>query len=359
MSMHFIIALISGFLGFIIPIAAYKNFSSAITPFNSSNKNHLLFMLSLILTPFIICSVNYFLCFDGRDFISSFNFMELSIPFICATLLFLTSEYKQTSKFFILFLFLSSLAASFSIPDDSIARIIPLPVFYNKLILITSWFTFSYFYRYINSGSVLGIQSVAISLGIAILAMIGAIPFFLGLAGLVITTASIALSITTWPPAKRYISENNATCIGFIIFALMAWTATEGATSCALIFAMLFIMDILWAIFLRITFLEQYANIKDNTSYKYIISCGFSPRLASSFLVRGQILIIILGCFQAYSEQQYSLLLFSTFVAIWFLNKLRNLNLETTPINVDKEVINDIQDRINDLKQYVKEKEDD
>lgn len=358
MSIHLIIALISGILGFVIPISAYKMFSSVTTPFNNNGKNHLLFNLSLILTPFIICSVNYFLCLDSRDFISSFDFTELSIPFICAILLFLISEYKPTSKFFALFLFLSSLAASFSIPDDSIARILPLPVLYNKLIVIISWFVFSYFYRYINNGSVIGIQSASISLGIAILALIGAIPFFLGLTGLIFAIVSVALSITTWPPAKRYISDNTSTCIGFLIFALMAWTATEGATSCVLIFAMLFITDVFWALILRLTFFEQYANIKDNTSFQYATSCGFSPRLAASFLVRGEILIIILGCFQAYSEQQYSLLLFSTFIAIWLLNKLRNLNLETKSINVDKEVINDIQDRINDLKQYVKEEED-
>ena len=145
-----------------------------------------------------------------------------------------------------------------------------------------------------------------------------------------------------------------------MIFSLMAWTSTEGGTSCTLIFAMLFITDVVWALALRLTFLEQYTNIKDNTSYQYALFCGFSPRKASSFLVRGQILVIILGCFQAYSEQQYSLLMFAALISIWLLNKLRNLNLETKSIkDINKEVITDIQDRINELKQYVNEDKDD
>ncbi|MBP5399305.1 MAG: hypothetical protein J6Y53_02675 [Alphaproteobacteria bacterium] len=353
MSTNFIISLVSGFLSFIIPPLLYKFSPQSSAPFNNQPKNRL--FLPILISIFIICGVNYFICFDNKDFLTSFTLIEFSTPFALTGLLFFISQLNKTSKYFTFCLALASIAASFSIPADSIAAILPLPAYLNQLLIIVAWFLFSYIYRYANNGSAtLGIQSAAIAFGIAILGMVNAIPFFLALIALIFGTAFTALAGIMWPPAKNNISDNVASCAGFIIFALIAWAATENAISCAITFSMLFIIDFIWAAILRLTFIEQYSNIKNNTAYQEALSAGFSAQLATSFLCRAQIIIVLLGVFQAYSNQPHSLLLFSVFITIWLLYKLRNLSLETKSLkDINKEVIADIQDRINDVKQYI------
>ena len=358
MSINFIIVLISGFLSFITPPLLYKFLSQNTTPFNGQSRQQIL--LPLLATTYIICGANYFICYDDKDFLHSFNFIELSSPFALAALLFLANLHNKTSRFFIPCLALVSIAVSFTIPTDSIAEIFPLPVIINRLITIIACFLFSYIYRYTNNGSAtLGIQSATITLGIALLSLFNAIPFFLGLIGVIFATASLSFTAIKWPPAKNNISDNTASCIGLVIFSLITWTGTENAISCAGIFSILFIADFIWAALLRLTFIDEYSDIKNNTAYQQALNSGFSAQLATSFLCRAQVIIILLGILQAYSDQPYSIILFSAIMAVWLLYKLRNLSLETKSLReLNKEVIADIQDRINDVKQYLDKEND-
>ena len=358
MSTTFLIALISGFLSFITLPLLYKFMPQTSTPFNEHPQSQI--FLPALITIFTICGAAYFLCFDNKDFLNSFNFIELSAPFVLTAILCLISKYNKTSKFFIPCLLLASIAASLTIPTDSIAATLPFATSINRLIIIFSWFSFSYIYRYTNNGSnTLSIQTAAIAFGIAILALLKAIPFFLGLLGLIFACTSASYTAIKWPPAKNNISDNIASCIGFMVFALIVWTGAENALSCAVIFSMLFITDFIWAALLRLTFIEQYSDIKNNTAYQWALYSGFSAQLATSFLCRAQVLMVLIGIFQAYSDQPYSLLLFAFIISIWLLYKLRNLSQETKSLrDINKEVIADIQDRINDVKQYF-DREDD
>ena len=358
MSINFIIVLISAFLSFITPPLLNRFLSQNATPFNGKSKQQI--FLPLLIAIFIICSADYFIFFDDKDFLHSFNFIEFLSPFILASLLFLIGLYNKTSKFFIPCLALAVIIASFTIPADSIAAIFPLSAAINHIIIVIIWFLFSYIYRYTNNGSAtLGIQTATITLGIAFLSLFNAIPFFLGVISLIFAAASISFSAIKWPPAKNNISDNTASCIGFIIFALITWVGAENAINCTAIFSILFIADFIWAALMRVTFIEQYSNIMHNTAYQQALNSGFSAQVATSFLCRAQIIIILLGILQAYSNQQYSLLLFSGIMAIWLLYKLRNLSQETKSIkDINQEVIADIQDRINDVKQYLNREND-
>ncbi|MBO7555810.1 MAG: hypothetical protein J6T72_00210 [Alphaproteobacteria bacterium] len=110
---------------------------------------------------------------------------------------------------------------------------------------------------------------------------------------------------------------------------------------------------------MRLTFIEQYSDIKENTSYRQALAQGISPQVATSFLCRAQILIIIFGSFQAYNSQPHSLLLISALVSIWLTFKMRNLSENNKTIkDLNKEVLEDLQARINSIKQYSNKEED-
>ena len=129
-------------------------------------------------------------------------------------------------------------------PDDAAAGITPLPAIYNRIILALAWWFFAYIYRYSNTGDgMTALQSLTIAVGIGILGFINAIPMFIGIAGLVFAMTSLALLVFTMPPARLHIDGNEASCIGFLLFGIMAWVAGENAGSCVLIYALFLLID--------------------------------------------------------------------------------------------------------------------
>lgn len=359
MSINFIISIIAAFFAFIIPSVSYKIFSSGNNPF--ADKNIKSIFLPFITSSLVISSVAYPFAYDKYDFLHSFNFIEMITPFLLAVLLFFSGKTSRTSKHFIILLLLASVICSFTIPTETVSSILPLPALCTRIIIFAACFLFSYLYRYANlGGATLGTQSVAIALGISVLGIIGAIPFFLGLLGMIITAGCFAIMVATYPPSNKTVPDNDASCLGFTLFALMLWTTGEQAAPCVAIFTLYFVTDFIWALLLRLTFIEQYSNIKENTAYRQAIAQGIAPQFATSFLCRAQILIIILGAFQAYNSQPHSLLLISTFIGIWLSYKMRNLSENNKTIkDLNKEVLEDLQARINNIKQYTNKEEGD
>lgn len=158
----------------------------------------------------------------------------------------------------------------------------------------------------------------------------------------------------TWHPSRLHVSAHAACCFGFILFAPCVWTAAENAGSCVMIYALYFLVDFVWAVTLRLTFVEKYAAIADNTAYCAAVAEGVPPASAVAFSFRAQILLLFLGTFQALADNHGSLLLISVFITVWLLYKLRNAGEGNANLrDINRQVIEDLQDRVNDIKQYI------
>lgn len=355
MNSIFFIALLAAFAAFLIPALIYNRLASRSRRFNSGlNVQNMLFIpFAGIL--FVISSFLYFTLYNQQQFLTSLSYTELAVPFIMAGIICLLSVYNKTSRFFPLFLLAGTIAATFAVPSEAIAAATPLPAFYNRLIICLAWFVFSYAYRYANTGdAMLSIQSIIIAGGIGILGLIDAIPLLLGILGFVFTAGFVALLVFNWPPARLSISADTASCFGFLLFALCVWTAAENAGSCVAIYMLYFLLDLVWALLLRFSFIEKYSNFIENTAYRQAIAEGVSPQSAATFAFRAQILLIFLGCFQALADNQTSLLLVSSLITIWLLYRFRSISIPVDSFkDINKQVLDDLQDRVNDIKQYI------
>ncbi len=344
------------FFSFIVPAVFYHFIAQKGLRFAGSG----LFFPPLFGTLSAGCLILYFAFYNPADFLGFFTLSELLIVLFCVGGVYMSTLFSRTEHFFPLFLFIAALLSGFGLPDAAVEMVSPLPIIINRGLIVAAWFVFSYIYRYSNSGDAMtAIQSLTISCGVGVLGVINAIPEFFGFLGFSYAAACLALLSFTWPPARMRITDNEASCLGFMIFALMTWCAGENAGSCVIIFALYLLIDLLWAVFLRLTFIDKYSSISKNLAYFQALNLGFSPSSSAAFVLRGQLLLVFLGVFQAFTGEHGSLLLVSTFITMWFLYKFRNLADGNKKIrDINRQVLEDLQARVNEVKQYINKDND-
>ncbi|MBQ8785506.1 MAG: hypothetical protein IJZ59_05645 [Alphaproteobacteria bacterium] len=355
MNSTFLIVLIAAFISFILPAIAYSFTSKKRGRFNNDDSKNTSMFIPLAVPLFAVTSVLYYTIYDHKDFLTVLTSAELIIPFVSAIIIGFTGTIFKNNKFvFPIVLFLGSFASSFAIPDAATTFVINLNPLAVKALIGVIWFLFSLMYRYANIGdALLSIQSITIAGGIAILGLIGAIPAFLGTLGIIFTAGFLALMSFTWYPARLKISNNEASCFGFMLFSLIAWASTENAAGCVLIFCLYFIIDILWALLLKLSFMDKYSNMQQNASYCKAMELGMVPNLIANYVIRIQVLLLFLGVFQALADNHFSLLLASSLITIWFMYRLQNIsNGPQSFKDINRQVLDDLQARINDIKQY-------
>lgn len=342
-------------VAFLLPAFVYSVLVKKNKPFNMENTLKESVFLPVFITLFLLSNALFFIFYDPKQFLSSVSYLMLVTPFVAIFMVYLSLYNKYTSKYFLLFLFLATVIGTLIMPDECFINISPLPVIYNRLILCAAWFVFSFIYRYANSGdSMLSTQSITIAGGIGILGMINAIPPLLGYLGFIFTCAFATLFPFTYFPSRLRISSQTASCFGFLLFIPCAWVAAENAASCIIIFSMYLLIDTAWAIVLRLTFLDKYADISQNTAYKQALEDGIPPSTAISFSYRGQLLLLFLGSFQAVASYQASLLLVSSLITLWFLYRFHNIYEQIGSFrDINHQVLEDLQDKIDDIKQLI------
>lgn len=346
----FFINLFITFVCFIVPAVIY-NFAA--------NQDGSLFkqtpFMPFCLTVATASLLSYFLFYDENQFLTSMTIGELISPFVAAALIYLIIHTKKLYKSAYLAVACGALACSCLIPQEIIVAISPLPLICNRLLIAVVWTAFCWLFTYSNTcEATSAIQAFTISTGIAVLGFINAIPLFLGMLSAYFAVAYFALIIFNWYPSRIQLSKNDIICLGFLLFAPISWTVYENATSCVIIFSMYLLIDFAYASILLFTFIPQYRNLLNNTSCRQALQKGLTPSTAASFSCRIQLLLIFFGVFQTLSAHQYSLLSATAIITVWFLYRFRNLDQQQQSISeINRKVLEDLQDRVNDIKQYI------
>ncbi len=358
MNITFFIVFGLAFLSFIIPATIYGMISRR-SIFNRSGMSNSAFLpIFLILLPLTLGS--RFFLYNADDFIGSFGFLQIIIPFFGAFAIFASGYFTALHRWFWPLLVSAVVLAIISMPAEAVLVIPSLSPLVNRLILAAAWLFFAVLYPYVNSGDgILSLQSLNISLGIGILGAINALPLLLGIYGWMFAAAFLALTVFSWHPSRIKISSADAAAFGFLLFSLIAPASGEGAASCCLIFSLFFLIDFCWSLALKLTFFPRYKDLSANSGFRQATADGMEPAQAASFTFRIQMLMLLFGCFQAYSPTPWSLLLVSVMVTLWLDYRFRNIPAQPQSLrNINAQVLEELQDRVNEFKSYIKKDND-
>ena len=355
MNNHFIITLVSILPAFLVP-AVFFTRASQQNVFNRNNGIWASVFAPAAVTLLPLMIVTYLLFYDQTDFIHSLNIWQILLPMLFAAAIFAAERLPKYSRIAAAGIaVIGALVCVFTMPEAAAAAVFPLHVWLNRIILAAVWVLFCYAYRYTDSGDgMLALQSFTISGGIGLLAALGALPFIVGLFGWIYAAFFAILLSFSWFPARIRISADNARSLGFALFGLISMAAGENCLPCVAVFAMFGIVDIIWSLLYRLSFREEYRNIINNTAFQQSLQEGMSPRQAANFALRIQLVLLILGCMQIYAPNQLSLIILALLLAVWFSYKFRSLASSNQSIrDINRQVLEDLQDRVNEFKRYI------
>lgn len=351
----FILALIALILGFSLSFAGlYIYLEKSAIIISSSLKKELAFA-PIYLSCLILFSILYFITPISNDFINDFSTIELFIPMILAGICYLISLFPKTEKFINLALIIAIAVSCFVLPQNFLLFNGYLPLWADRLAIIAIWSLFSCFYNILNKiDGLLPTFNSSYLMTLSILALFDAAPIFLGLMGLGFFAINSGFFIFNWFPAKITLTDKSCKIFGFLIGYIIVLGCSENLTPCFAIVLTIFALELLQSFIKKLSLHHRYDRLDTNTICYQAHIKGLTPEQVCFSIFKIQILFIILGSFQAYLPNNYSLPIASLFLAAWFLNKLQNWDEPKQNLKeINQEFMSDLRQNINDIKNTI------
>ena len=141
MNITFFIVLGLAFLSFIIPAAVYGIVSRR-AMFNRGGLGSSAFLpAAMVLLPLML-GVRFFL-YDGDDFIGSYNFWQIVVPFAGAFAIAASGRFDSPRRWLPPLLPLAVVLAVVVMPENAVNVVPSLPPLANRLILAAAWLFFA------------------------------------------------------------------------------------------------------------------------------------------------------------------------------------------------------------------------
>ncbi len=288
---------------------------------------------------FVVSSAYAIFNWHDNDFISQASVLAFLMPLLTAIPLVALIFFPLKGIFRWLVFFCLACITLISCHIETIL-FSNLPLWANQIIVAFLWSIIAVGLRVLNGKPVLVVSEVlGTGFGIFILSLIGAAPFALGLSNACLFAASLAFLFYNWEPPALSLKDSEADLLGFIIGGQIAWCVAEGAGAPAVIFIMLFICELLFALAQKLTFLPAFADIKQNTAYAKSISSGLSQPTVASHFLRINLLLVLFGCFQVYAPNQISIPLVCAAVTAWQMYRLIHWSTLTSGIRETNQAV--------------------
>lgn len=313
--------------------------------------------LSVIFLLLPLATLSIYLCtlWSSADFIITVSRLQFISPILLAIPFVIISFYKQISLpyRFLLSIILSAVAIfAFNLPVDIIPQ---APLWLNQTLAIFLWSIVTTSIRIFNKyDSFVAAESFSICVGIVILYFIGGLPFAFAFYATGFAALSLSFLLYNWHPARIIMPNSTADLIGFILGGLLISSSTESAFSPVLVFFLLFFAETIFAVIQKLTFLPQYTEINNNTSFAHAINTGMPFSAVVGHFIRINALLVLFGCFQAYSPNAYSLILITTIITVWQMYRLINWQQTSSSLKeINKEIITEIKTNVSKVKKQI------
>lgn len=317
----------------------------------------------LKLSPFPIIFFTFLLAASGcyifighqLDFVFGYTLPEFASVFVASALIYALGRYLPAQRLLQhLAIAAGAIVCAYLLPSEFVFYE-PIPPFLTPLIIALLWYLFSICYQYLNGlDGVISINTIAVSAGIFVLSLTGLAPVLLGTFGLVLAMIILAFLPFNWYPARLHFSPSDCTALGFLVGGLAFQTTTEECGPCIVIFCMFLIVEVFFAVIKRLTLRAQYQDITANTFYYQANLSGFSPTNINNNLIRLCIVLVVLGAFEAYAPNSYSLPILCFIITLWYLNKIKNWQTpDKTLREINQDVVNNLKSNFISIKDNI------
>lgn len=356
MEISYLITLATFILTFSIGFLWLNHFSKHISDFEPSSKLKQDTYLPIYVASFAASLILYFTNQDTFDFIYKPHYYSLLAVFLCAGVIYLISLFKKVSKLTPLIILASVIGCSFFIPKDFLLFEGNIPAIFDRIAIIAIWFAFSLCYKYLNGiDGVLSIQNLTIGLGIFFISLLGGAPRLIGNYAIVLVAITAAFMVFNWYPARVILKSGACNSWGFLIAWLLLQSSQEGSGSCCIIFCLFFVVEVIWAITLKLSWRPQYKNIVANTNYYQANVAGLAPNYICNAILKLAAILIIFGTFQIYAPNSLSLPTLCLIISIWFISKIKNWQEERQSFKeINHSFIQDVKENVDDIKKHLK-----
>lgn len=250
------------------------------------------------------------------------------------------------------FLIIATLIGTLLLPQNFMLFNGLFPLVLDRILIFMLWYTFAFCYQYLNGlDGLVATQTAFPLIGTIILSFIGAIPFLLGGIGGILLSCTISFAIYNWYPSQLKLHNNDCHALGFLLAGFYMLCTQEGSATPILIFSTYYVLDIGLALIKKLSLRPQYQNIQANTTTYQTNISGLAPSLICENISKLNGILLIFGCFQAYSPNNYSLFAFGVVLSLWFLHHLQNWQTpEQSFSEINKEILSDIKSNMKKIK---------
>lgn len=301
-------------------------------------------------------SVVYFFLPVHYDIVFPISFWNVIAAFLGASAIYAISLYAKTAKLVAPVIFIAAFAGLFFIPSDFLLFEGVLPFFLDRFCILLIWGGIGFCWKYFNGiDGVLGLENASLYIGICLLGILGGISTLVGNFGFAFLGVAAAFLIFNWYPARIILKPGGAQAWGFLTAWLLLQGSQEGSSSCILIFLLYPLVEMLWAVGLKLSLRPRYKNLVSNMNYYQANVAGLAPNLVCSMIIRLQFILLLFGCFQLYAPNAVSLPILSLIISVWFINRIKNWQEEPQTLKeLNHNFIRDIKDNVEDVKKQIK-----
>lgn len=269
------------------------------------------------------CTLSYFLTNNALDALVPLFYIHLAVFFVSVLCFILFCHYCSSNIAQYAVLLALCLLNAFILPNDINLFGYIFPAWAEKILIAVIWSLFAQMYFIMNGvNGVVSLQSLSVCLGIMIITVMGMLPIVYGCYSGIFIAIFLAFSLISNYPTSLTLTTSQSRVVGLIIGWLGLLTAIEGAGSCFIVLSMYYIYEMVVACLKRLSFQRQFKILNNNTFYAQLADAGISPKNINNVISRINLIIIMLACFQMYSNNEYTIPIVAFFMVFWLSSKI-------------------------------------
>ena len=265
----------------------------------------------------------YFLAVDPHDSLFLPSITAPIFIFTVALAYLLFSKRVSANLFRFFFILAVCLCGTFLLPTDFSLTENMLPAPIERIILALIWAVFAFFFPLLNGvDGILSIHVLNVSVGLVLLFIIGTLPLLYASYACVFIGLFLSFYIFNRYPASLTLSKEDSQIIGLLLGGLCLLATQEGDSSCVLILNMYYIYELTTSTFRKLLHFKRNQSLADSSFYSQLAAAGIAPNNICDFIMRINLVLLLMSCFQVYSPNYYTIVLLSLVAVFWIVSRV-------------------------------------